>query len=161
MSGFESSAGINVSNYYGARDTGGTIGVEHGQNSVVRLSIDFTGASLNDGFAPPVSIPKYAHFLSNPVLTVHEAFVVTGDTPTILIGAAGSVATNGFILTETELETVGTKKIANDGEGTWDIAHASGTAAAALVAFEFEGDAAVTNAGRATLVMEYVNLYKP
>jgi hypothetical protein len=156
---YESNTGIDVFNHYGARNTGGTIGVERSQNSVTRLSINLTGAMLNDDFFPPVSIPKYASFKSAHI-TVHEAFVVTGTSPTILVGAAGSVATNGFIITETELETLGSRKLANDGEGTWDIAHASGTAAAALVAFAFEGDAAVTNAGKATLVLEYVNLAK-
>lgn len=156
---YKNNAGLGVFNQYGARDTGGAVGVERSQNSVVRLSINLTGEMLNSGFVPPVVIPKYASFKSAQI-TVHEEFVVTGTTPTILVGAAGSVATNGFIISETELETLGSKKLANDGEGTWDIAHATGTTAAAKVAFEFEGDAAVTNAGKATLVLEYVNLYK-
>lgn len=158
--GYENTAGLGVNNQYGPRNTGGAAGLERGQNSVNRLSISITGEMLNSGFVTPQSIPKYASFKSAHI-TVHEAFVVTGTTPTILVGAAGSVATNGFIITETELETLGSRKLANDGEGTWDIAHASGTAAAALVDFAFEGDAAVTDAGRATLVLEYVNLYKP
>lgn len=157
---FQNSAGLNVNNYYGPRDTGGSAGVERATNSVTRLSFNITGAMLNDGYVPPVNIPKYASFKTAHI-TVHEAFVVTGTTPTILVGAAGSVATNGFIITETELETLGSRKLANDGEGTWDIAHATGTTAAALVDFAFEGDAAVTSAGKATLVLEYVNLYKP
>jgi hypothetical protein len=157
---FENTAGLGVNNQYGPRNTGGAAGLEQGTNSVARLSISITGEMLNSGFVTPQSIPKYASFKSAHI-TVHEAFVVTGTTPTILVGAAGSVATNGFIISETELETLGSRKLANDGEGTWDVAHATGTTAAALVDFAFEGDAAVTNAGRATLVLEYVNLYKP
>lgn len=157
---YENTAGIDVFTQYGPRNTGGSVGVEHSQDSIVRLAINLTGEMLNDGFVPQVNVPKYASFKSAHI-TVHEAFVVTGTTPTILVGAAGSVATNGFIITETELETLGSRKLANDGEGTWDIAHATGTTAAAFVDIEFEGDAAVTDAGRATLVLEYVNLYKP
>jgi hypothetical protein len=157
---YANSAGLNVHNHYGPRSTGASAGVEHSQDSTVRMSFCITGEMLNSGFVPPVNVPKYASFKSAQI-TVHEAFVVTGTTPTILVGAAGSVATNGFIITETELETLGSRKLANDGEGTWDIAHATGTTAAALVDFAFEGDAAVTNAGRATLVLEYINLYTP
>ena len=31
---FENSAGINVNNFYGPRDTGGSVGVEHSEDSV-------------------------------------------------------------------------------------------------------------------------------
>ena len=158
--GYENTAGLGVNNQYGPRNTGGAAGLEHGKNSLNRVSISLTGEMLNSGFITPQSVPKYASFQSAHI-TVHEAFVITGTTPTILVGAAGSVATNGFIITETELETLGSRKLANDGEGTWDINHATGTTAAALIDIAFEGDAASTNAGRATLVLEYINLYKP
>jgi len=157
---YESSAGINVFNQYGARQTGGAVGVETSDDSITRVRFDLTGESLNSGFLPPVSIPKGALFLSYR-LRVDEAFVVTGTAPTVQVGAAGSVATNGVVLTETELENVGTKLLATAGAGTWALDSSTGTTAAALVDIALEGDAAVAStSGKATLILEYVNVTK-
>lgn len=161
--GYENKAGLNVNNHYGVRKTGGAVGLEHGEGSTFVLRIDLTGQSIADavaGFMPPVVIPKYARFTKRS-LQVDEVFVVTGTTPTLLIGAAGSVATNGFIITEAELEALGNKILTNDGEGTWDIASATGTTAAAKVAMALEGDTAIaTTQGKATLTLEYTCVAK-
>jgi hypothetical protein len=156
--GYDNGSALGVYNHYGVRTTGGAVGQERLTNTTYIVRIDLTGQSIADavaGFMPPVYIPKYANFVS-AMLQVDEAFVVTGTTPTLLVGAAGSVATDGFIITEAELEAVGLKALANDGEGTWDVAHASGTAAAAKIAMELEGDAAVAaTSGKGTLILEY------
>ena len=161
---YENKAGINVNNFYGARQTGGGIGLEHSYGTTFTLRVDLTGQSINDainGFTPPVVIPKGAKFTS-ATLRVDEAFSMTGTTPTVQIGAAGSVATNGFVLSETELETVGTKAIASAGAGTWATNSATGTTAASKVAFALGGTTPVvaTTAGKATLILEYVNVTK-
>lgn len=161
--GYENSAGLGVNNHYGVRNTGGAVGIEHGEGTTKVLRIDLTGDSINDavaGFVPPVSIAKGANFTSY-TLRVDEAFVVTGTTPTILVGSAGSVATNGVVITEAELENVGTKGLATAGAGTWAVDSTTGLTAAALVDIELEGDAAVARgSGKATLILEYVDVAK-
>lgn len=158
---FENSAGIQVSNYYGARETGGSVGVERSQDSLHRLSVALTGAMLNGSFVPPVVVPKGARFVS-AVLRVDEAFDITGTTPTVQIGAAGSVATNGIVLTEAELEAIGTKVPASTGAGTWSQSSATGTTAAAKVAFALGGTTPAVNAalGKATLILTFANKTK-
>lgn len=157
-------SGIGVYNQYGARDTGGAVGQEHvrGVNKV--LKIELTGDSINDaiaGFIPPVSVPKGANFNAFR-LRVDEAFVVTGTTPALSVGAAGSVGTNFVSLSEAELETVGTKELASAGAGTWALASTVGTAAAALLAFALTGTtpAVARGSGKATLILEYTDAAK-
>lgn len=158
---FENSAGIQVSNFYGARETGGAVGVERTQDSIHRLSINLTGAMLNGSFVPPVVVPKGARFVS-AVLRVDEAFDITGTTPTVQIGAVGSVATNGIVLSEAELEAIGTKVPASTGAGTWSQSSATGTTAAAKVGFALGGTTPAVNAalGKATLILSFVNKTK-
>ena len=161
--GFEDNTGLGVNNHYGVRTTGGAVGIEHGENSKHVLRIDLTGQSIADavaGFMPPVVVPKGALFRT-ALLRVDEVFVVTGTTPTIEIGSAGSTATNGVVITEAELETVGTKVLTSTGAGTWSFTSTTGLAAAAKVALSLEGDTAVAaTSGKATLILEYVNVTK-
>ena len=162
--GYENKSGLGVNNFYGVRGTGGGIGLEHGYGTTFTLRVDLTGQSVNDavaGFTPPVVIPKGAKFLT-AVLRVDEAFSLGGTTPTVQIGAVGSVATNGFVLSKTELETVGTKAVTSTGAGTWAIGSTVGTAAAAKVGFALGGatPTVASTAGRATLILEYVNVSK-
>lgn len=158
---FENSAGIGVSNFYGVRNTGGTVGVETSDGSTSELVIDFTGATLNGTFLPPVVLPKGA-LIKSYKLRVDEAFVVTGTSPTVRFGATGSVATNGVVLTEAELEAVGTKTPASAGAGTWATNSATGTTAAAKVAFDLGGTtpAVAATSGKAQLIIEFVNRTK-
>ena len=157
---FENSAGIAVSNFYGARSTGNSVGVETSDSSQHRLSISITGEMLNGTFLPPVVVPKGARFVG-ALLRVDEAFNLGGTTPTVQIGAAGSVATNGIVLTEAEMENVGTKVPASTGAGTWSFSSATGTAADAKVTFAMGGGTpTATNAGKATLILTFVNKTK-
>lgn len=158
--GYENKAGLGVNNQYGVRQTGGAVGVEHNYGSLNTLKIDLTGQSIADavaGFMPPVVIPKGALFKSAR-LRVDEAFVVGGTSPTVRIGAAGSIGTNGIVLTEAELEAVGTKTPASAGAGTWATNSATGTTAAAKVALDLGGTSPTVDAtvGKATLILEYV-----
>lgn len=154
-------AGINVSNFYGPRETGSAVGLEHGEDSLARLSINITPEFLNGTFVPPVVIPKGALFRS-AVLRVDEAFNITGTSPTVIIGAAGSEATNGIVLTEAELEAVGTKAPASTGTGTWAQGSATGTTAAAKVGKTLGGTTPVVvpGVGKAILTLTYYNTTK-
>ena len=161
--GYENKSGLGVSNYYGARDTGYAVGVECNDDSEWRLRIDLTGSQLAGStyFVPPVVIPKGARFY-RAVLRVDEAFVVTGTTPTIIIGEVGAEATNGIVLTEAELENVGTKTPASTGTGTWSFSSTTGTTAAKKIGFAKGGTTPAVQAGvgKATLVLEFENLAK-
>lgn len=163
--GFENKAGLGVNNHYGVRETGGGVGLEHGEGSTFIVRIDLTGQSINDaigGFVPPVSIPKGSKF-RRAALRIDEAFVVTGTTPTLQVGAFGSVATNGVVATEAELETVGTKELTSAGAGTWAFSSTVGTAAAAKIGFALGGTggpAVAATSGKGTLILEYINVTK-
>lgn len=153
--GFENSAGLNVNNFYGKRDTGGSVGVEQSDDSVHQLSISFTGASLASSYLPPVYVPKGALF-KRAILRVDEAFVVTGTSPTLIFGGTAP-ATNGIVLTEAELENVGTKTPASTGAGTWAQGSSTGTTASERVTKALGGTSPVIAAtsGKATLILEF------
>ena len=160
MPGFENSAGIAVSNYYGSRNTGQSVGVEHSDDSVHQLSIAFTGTSLNNAFLPPVFVPKGASF-KRAILRVDEAFTLGGTSPTVIFGGTAP-ATDGIILTQAELQAIGTKTPASTGTGTWAQNSATGTTAAQKVAKTLGGTTPTVTAGvgKATLILEFVNKTK-
>lgn len=161
MAGFENSAGISVNNFYGGRDTVyGTVGLEHSTDSVHQLSIAFTGTSLNAAFLPPVVVPKGAQF-KRAILRVDEAFTLGGTSPTVIFG--GTVpGTNGVVLSQTELQTIGTKTPASTGTGTWAQASTTGTTAAEKITKTLGGTSptVTTGVGKATLILEFVNKTK-
>jgi hypothetical protein len=159
--GFSNASGLNVNNYYGARDTGGSIGIEDADGSVYTLSIQFTGNSLNGTYLPPVVVPKGA-LLRRAILHIDEAFTLGGTSPTVQFGAAGSVATNGIVLTQAELQAVGTKVPASSGAGTWATNSSTGTTAAAKVGQALGGTSPTVTAGvgKGVLVLEFTNKNK-
>lgn len=162
--GYSNTAGLNAYNHYGARTTGGAIGAEHEYGSKHTVKIDITGQSIADniaGFMPPVYLPKYAN-IDSVMLVVDEAFVVTGTTPNLEVGSYGSSATNGVLITEAELEAVGTKSIASTGQGTWTFANAAGLGAAAKIGMSLEGDTAIAaTSGKGTIIITYTYNSKP
>lgn len=151
--GFENKAGLNVFNNYGTRNTGGTAGFDCDYDT---LEFEFTAESVNNGFLPPIVVPVGVLF-RRAVLRVHEAFNLTGTTPTIIFGGT-LPATNGIVLSEAELEAVGTKVPASVGTGTWAFASATGTTAAERVKVALGGTLPVVTpgVGRATLVIEFI-----
>lgn len=157
---FENLTGLGVYTSYGKRNTGGTVGVETGDGSAREYSIAFTGESLNSGFLPPVVVPKGAKFKS-AILRVDEAFSITGTSPTVIFGGTAP-ATNGIVLTEAELENVGTKTPASTGTGTWAVGSSTGTTAAEKVTKTLGGTSPVVSAtqGKATLIVTFVNKTK-
>lgn len=158
---YENKAGLGVNNQYGPRDTGGAIGLEHGYNSTHTLEIQITPEFVNSGYIPPVVVPKGAIF-TRALLRVDEAFTLTGTSPTVIYGASGSEATNGIVLTQAELQAVGTKVPASTGTGTWAQNSTTGTTAAAKIGKALGGTTpAVTGtAGKATLVLHFFNATK-
>jgi hypothetical protein len=154
--GYEANTGLGVSNHYGARVSGNAIGVETADGGVQVLKVQFTGASLNETFMPEVSVPKGALF-TRYRLRVDEAFAVSAA-GTVTFG--GTVpGTNGVVLTETELENIGTKTPASAGAGTWATTSSTGTTAAELVTKSISGTVTATQ-GKATLFAEYVMVTK-
>lgn len=158
---YSNASGLNVYNQYGVRDTGGAVGKMDHDGVEASVAFSFTGRSLSEGFVPPVVIPKGARF-TRAFLRVDEAFALGGTTPTVQVGAAGSVATNGFVLSEAELENIGTKAPASAGAGTWSTTSTTGTTAAAKLAFALGGTTPTVDAsiGKATLVLYYIDLAK-
>ena len=153
---FENSTGLGVYSSYGKRNTGGTVGSETSDGSTRDYSIAFTGESLNSGFLPGVSLPKGSK-LKGAILRVDEAFSVsTGGSVTF----GGTVpGTNGIVLTEAELEAVGTKTPASTGTGTWATNSATGTTAAQFINKAISGTVTATQ-GKATLILTFVNKTK-
>lgn len=158
---YESKTGLPVHNQYGARETGGAIGLEHGQGSVYTLTISLTPEFLNGTFVPPVTVPKGALF-RKAVLRVDEVFALSGTSPTVVIGAVGTEATNGIVLTKAELEAVGTKTPASTGTGTWAQNSATGTTATAKIGKTLGGTSPVVSkaSGKAVLTLEFYNKAK-
>lgn len=161
---FENTAGINVSNYYGPRDTGGSVGVESTTESIGELNVELTDATLQAGIG--INGPKFKALagmrITRVFLRVDEAFTFTGTTPGVVVGGAAP-ATNGFALTAAELGTVGTKIPASVGTGTWAFASTTGFTATENVTSALTGTtpAVTQGAGRATLVFEYLYKNRP
>lgn len=158
---FEANNGLGgVSNFYGPRETGGSIGSEETETSVRNYSIAFTGESLNSTYLPPVVLPRGSKFL-RATLRVDEAFSLGGTTPTVIFGGT-SPATNGIVLSQAELQAVGTKTPTSTGTGTWAVGSATGTTAAERVTRALGGTSPTVSrtAGKATLVVEFINKTK-
>jgi len=153
---FENTAGIGVYNQYGPRNTGGTVGVETDSDGIHQMSVQMTAQSLIEGFLPPFVLPKYAHLLRY-ILTVDEAFTLTGTSPTVIVGGT-LPATNGVVLTAAELAALGVKIPASAGTGTWSTTSATGTTAKERVKIALGGGtpAVTPGAGKATLTAEYI-----
>lgn len=150
---YENSAGLGVSNQYNARNTGGAVGVEHSTNSIQTLTYDLTGEMLNSPFVPPVVVPKGAKVIK-VLLVVDQVFDVSAG-GTVAVGGTAP-ATNGVVLTEAQLEGLGSKDITGSAVGTWSAGSTTGTLTAQRVAKAITGTVNA-NVGRASLVVEYFN----
>ena len=152
---YENSAGLNVNNQYGVRNTGGSYG-KVDDDVIQFLSIDFTHESVNTTFLPPVYVPKGAHFLRY-VLRIDEAFTLTGTTPALVFGGTAP-GTDGISLSQAELQAIGTKVPASTGTGTWSTTSATGPLTAQKVTKTLTGTTpvVVAGAGKGTLIAEYL-----
>lgn len=159
---FEANTGLGgVANFYGARNTGGSVGFEGGDSSARRISIELTADTLaNIGVLGPKFKVLNGMKVNRILLHVDQAFTLTGTNPVVNIGSAGSPATNGVQITQAELAAVGTKLLANQGNGTWSSTSTTGITADAVVVSALGGTtpAVTQGAGQATLIIEV--LYK-
>lgn len=149
--GYENSAGLGVTNHYGARTTGGAVGQEKRTNGVIMVTIDLTGEMLNSAYVAPTYVPKGC-LLKSAILRVDEVFVVSAA-GTVAIGGAVP-GTNGVVLTEAKLEAVGTSLVSSLAIGTWATASATGTTASEKVTKSITGTVGATS-GKGTLILEF------
>lgn len=147
----------NVHNRYNGQKLGEQIGVNHSDTAVTEITMTITGEQLlrdvatGDAFLLAPTLPVGA-VLGDVIVQVKEAFVLTGTTPTILIGTQGSEVTNGFVISEAQAEAVGTYNVTGTKTGTW----ANPIAAAALVGVALGGTTpVVTAAGRMDVYIKY------
>lgn len=108
-----------VHNNFGPRDTGETVGVNKVEGMKEELVIDLTGDLINDGQLIPFVLPAGA-VITAVYMDVEEVFVATGTTPAVEIGTATTEATNGFTITEAQLEATGSVNLTSALSGTWD-----------------------------------------
>ena len=146
----ENSAGLGVNNRYGPLLTpDGVAGVFKTAGAENELVIEFSGTNVNDdvisGFLPAGSKPIEVY------VEVKSVFAVGGTTPTLEVGTDGSEATNGFSISEAQLEAVGTYVITSFN-GTWAARLAADTTVSAALAGT---SPTVTSAGEARIVIRY------
>jgi len=149
----------NVHNQFGPRDAGDTVGVLKIEGMEEELVIDFTGGGFNDNFVGniPFVLPAGA-VIKNVYMDVEEVFVVTGTTPALEVGTKGSEATNGFTVTEAQLEATGSVNLTAALSGTWDTEVP--LAANTIVGFALSGTGtpAVTDAGKARITIQFYRI---
>ncbi len=150
----------NVHNNFGPREVGGTIGVNKVEGMSEQLVIDFTGEKFNDvpdGLVPFV-LPAGA-VVKAVYLDVEEAFALSGtDTLAVEVGTNGSEATNGFTITEAQIEGTGSVNLTSALSGTWDAE--APLAANTQIGFALSGtNPVVTDAGKAriTILFDRIN----
>ena len=142
----------NVHNHFGVRDSGQTVGVNNTYGDEIELRFNVTGEMLNRAneiLVPPVL--KAGFKVEAVYARVTEVFVVTGTTPTVEIGTQGTEATNGFNLSEAQLEALGTYDLTSTLGGTW----AAPINADTTVGIALGGTTpAVTNAGKVDIIVK-------
>ena len=145
-----------VHNNFGPRDSGGTFGVLETDGITWEVIYDITGEMFNDvpdGLVPVV-IPAGA-IIKAAYVDVTEVFVVTGTTPTILVGTNGSEATNGLVISEAIAEALGPANVTSTLAGTWDAEAPLAADTTIGVALGGTGNPAVTDAGKLRLTIVY------
>lgn len=154
---YESNTGLGVHNHYGARNLGGATGTIGTQGAENELTVIVTGEILNSSFLPEVVIPAGA-VITKASAHVTEAFDLGGTTPTILVGTSGSEVTNGVVLDETSAEATGYYDLTSTLAGTWDAEAALAANTTVGLALGGTSPTADESAGRAVIVVNYVNV---
>lgn len=147
---YEATSGIQVANHYGARDTGGSIGVERTTKSFNTLSVEFTGVSLTEDFVSSFVFPKHAS-IQRAFLTIDAPFA--GATSVSVGEGPGPAVTNGITLTAAQLGAEGVADVTAALKGTW--ARGAFTTRAARLTQQVAGTPNA-NQGRGSLTIEYV-----
>lgn len=142
-----------VSNHYGQRETGKTVGKVKTEGVMNELSINIDGEMLGNAAYPLIApeLPAGA-VIEDVYVKVTEAFVLGGTTPAIEVGTEGSEATNGFTISEAQAEATGTYDLTSALSGTW----ASPLAAATTVGLALSGTSpTTTDAGKLDVIIRY------
>ena len=146
----------DVSQHYGAFETGDTSGVAKTEGFRNELTLDLDSSAVEDGVIQLVAptIPA-GSLIESAVVEVSEAFVMGGTTPVINVGTEGTESTNGLDISEAQAEAVGTYDVTSTLAGTW----AAGLAADTVVGVNLGGTTpTVTDAGKLRVVIKYVNM---
>lgn len=117
---FESTSGLNVSNHYGSRETGGSAGVVGTQGRTVEAVIDINEDVISNGGPELVDfvIPSGA-VITEAYVRISAAFTLGGTTPAIEVGTDGSEETNGVTISEAQAEATGSYDLTGALAGTW------------------------------------------
>lgn len=148
---FEANSGLQVVNHYGARDTGGSVGVERTTKSLNTFSVELTGQSLTEPFFPPFVMPKHAK-ITRAWFTVDQPFA---GLTSVAIGDGEAPATNGIVLALADMNTDGARDVTSKLTGRWAATVGVFTLRAARVGIVVTGTP-TANVGRGTLSIEYV-----
>lgn len=145
-----------VHNNFGPRDAGETVGVNKVEGMKEELVIDLTSELINDGQLIPFVLPAGA-VIKDVYMDVEEVFTLTGTTPAVEIGTDGSEATNGFTITEAQLEATGSVNLTSALSGTWDAEVP--LAANTTVGIVLSGTSPVAEGGKArvTILFDRIN----
>ena len=151
---YEKTSGLGVSNHYGPRDTGNTVGVIKTEGRSEEVSVNFDAAVVAAGGPTMFDVVLPASACVEEVyVEVTEAFALGGTTPTILIGTDGSEATNGVVVSKAKAEAVGTYKATL--VGTW----AAPIAVDTTVGITLGGTSpTITDAGKAKVIVRYTKV---
>lgn len=107
----EKKTGLGVTNFYGVRETGGTVGKQPSAGPYVELTFDLDVTGMATDLYAPVVIPAGSKIVEVYVETV-EAFTITTAAAKCYIGTEGAESTNGIQIDDTVLEAVGVVKLA-------------------------------------------------
>ena len=147
-----------VHTHYGPREVRGSQGIMNTSGAMNELVLDLDGAMLTAEEFPLIApiIPINAR-IEDVFFEVQEVFVMGGTTPALEVGTETSEATNGFSVTEAQLEAVGTYDLTGALSGTWSTA--VGLAAATTLGIALSGTTPTsTTAGKARVVIRYVKV---
>lgn len=144
-------------NTFGPRDSGGSTGVEKVEGSIEQLRLELTGDDINDLLEPLVPTYLPAGSLIRDVWwNTQTVFVVTGTNPTLLVGTDTSEVTNGLVVSETVMETLGTARLTGTLTGTWAVNTPLAARTKIGLAIGGTGSPAIARSGRGYLTIEYV-----
>ena len=151
----ESNTGLNVSQHYGARETGHGAGQYPTSGITRELGIQLTGELLSDLIFDPIVIPAGSVILKASV-KVTEAFDLAASS-VVEVGTDGSEATNGVSLLEADLESTGYVDVTAQLSGTWDAEAVLAADTPVGITF-FAGSVTDATVGEAELVIEYTKV---
>lgn len=147
-----------VHTHFGPRtpETDGFAGVNKVEGMSEELILQLTGKMYNDvgGFLDEYILPA-GSIIKAAYIDVEEAFALSGtNTLAVEIGTAGSEDTNGFTITEAQIEGTGSVNLTGALSGTWD--NEAVLAADTVVSVALTGtNPVLTDAGRARITIKF------